>query len=697
MWQIRPVQIFITRGEDSSGPYTLEQVQDYLSQGVLLADDFAYHEGLEGWIPLEQLIAKSVPLEEPPHPAQMAEGAPPSKPEPVLAEVVRPPVKGKSKKKIVMAAVAGLLVLSGLSAGAWFLLKDDPVEQVQDQKPGKPPPATGTTEPNPSLPPPPTTNPTNPDIGKPGTVLWKFETRAEVWSSPAIGSDGTLYVGSSDKKVYALNGKTGAKNWEFETGDEVLSSPAIGSDGTVYVGSGDKKVYALNGKTGAKNWEFDTKDGVYCSPSIGVDGTIYIGSHGEYSAGSGKYNRTPKFYALDGKTGTKKWGIKMEGSSASSAIGPDGTIYVGSDGEYSHISEEYNKLPKFYALDGATGAKKWEFESPGGEWSPPAIGADGTVYVGAGDGLSGRFYALDGKTGTKKWGFSPGWQVSASPVIGADSTVYVVSNEGKVYALNSKTGVKKWESKKGVGSPAIGSDGTVYVGICALDGETGNKKWEFENGLGSTTIGIDGTIYIGSSDGNVYALKTESLGLAKSPWPMRGQNAQHTGRAIGSGSSEPTEPNPTNPAPTAPTNGTLADALTSKRIVISIEGDEFWVQLNEKGTTLDHLGLKGSFKIEGMSLVIQDDDGITKIEFIAANPKEGDEVTVTGTEEPGSSPILGPIKAKLVKLTASEGSATTLPIPPLPNGANPPEPNPTKPESPRATSSLPSQPNNSKQ
>jgi outer membrane protein assembly factor BamB len=66
-----------------------------------------------------------------------------------------------------------------------------------------------------------------------------------VWSSPAIGSDGTVYVGSHDNKLYAINGKSGVKLWEFETGDSVYSSPAIGSDGTVYVGSYDKKLYAI--------------------------------------------------------------------------------------------------------------------------------------------------------------------------------------------------------------------------------------------------------------------------------------------------------------------------------------------------------------------------------------------------------------------------------------------------------------------
>ena len=78
-----------------------------------------------------------------------------------------------------------------------------------------------------------------------GVKLWEFETGGAVTSSPAIGSDGTVYVGSWDKKLYAINGKSGVKLWEFETGGYVDSSPAIGSDGTVYVGSRDKKLYAI--------------------------------------------------------------------------------------------------------------------------------------------------------------------------------------------------------------------------------------------------------------------------------------------------------------------------------------------------------------------------------------------------------------------------------------------------------------------
>ena len=58
----------------------------------------------------------------------------------------------------------------------------------------------------------------------------------------------------------------------------------------------------------------------------------------------------------------------------------------------------------------------------------------------------------------------------------------------------------------------------------------GTVLWEFKMGnalYSSPAIGADGTIYVGSFDNKVYAIK----GPSKSPWPMRGRNPQHTGRA----------------------------------------------------------------------------------------------------------------------------------------------------------------------
>lgn len=54
----------------------------------------------------------------------------------------------------------------------------------------------------------------------------------------------------------------GELRWEFLTGDMIeKSSPALGADGTVYIGSQDGKVYALDEKTGLKRWEFYTGSG----------------------------------------------------------------------------------------------------------------------------------------------------------------------------------------------------------------------------------------------------------------------------------------------------------------------------------------------------------------------------------------------------------------------------------------------------
>jgi len=176
----------------------------------------------------------------------------------VVATVV---VKEKAVLPWVVAGVA-LAALAGVVV-YFVALKGEPpqgTQQAANQRPvtilpATPPPTRVVTVMPVTPPTPPTVTPVNPPITVTPTVLaatviWEFKTGAEVQSSPAIGSDGTVYVGSYDKKLYAINGKSGVKLWEFKTGGAVRSSHAIGSDGKVYVGSEDKKLYAI--KTDSK-------------------------------------------------------------------------------------------------------------------------------------------------------------------------------------------------------------------------------------------------------------------------------------------------------------------------------------------------------------------------------------------------------------------------------------------------------------
>ena len=56
--------------------------------------------------------------------------------------------------------------------------------------------------------------------------------------------------------------QTNHTKWNYTTGSDIVSSPAIGSDGTIYFGSYDGKLYALN-PNGTQKWNYTTGDLIY--------------------------------------------------------------------------------------------------------------------------------------------------------------------------------------------------------------------------------------------------------------------------------------------------------------------------------------------------------------------------------------------------------------------------------------------------
>lgn len=78
------------------------------------------------------------------------------------------------------------------------------------------------------------------------SLHWIFKTNGSIYTSPAIGVDGTIYEGSDDNNLYGVD-PDGNLKWKFETELAVISSPAIGADRTIYVGSYDGNLYALGG------------------------------------------------------------------------------------------------------------------------------------------------------------------------------------------------------------------------------------------------------------------------------------------------------------------------------------------------------------------------------------------------------------------------------------------------------------------
>ncbi|OGW46250.1 MAG: hypothetical protein A2Y66_08990 [Nitrospirae bacterium RBG_13_41_22] len=423
-----------------------------------------------------------------------------------------------------------------------------------------------------------------------GELNWSFKAGGAIVSSPAIGDDGTIYVGSDDHFLYAIS-SDGKLKWKYETGDVITASPAIGSDGTIYVGSKDRQFYAIN-PDGTLKWVYPTVSLLVSSPAIGSDGTIYVGGPDLdktiISLSSCIGDDVPSsitvqlshLYAVK-PDGTLRWSKVLSGSMDSSpAIATDGIIYVGTDGDElydkiypcegfspavtktyippSDANPYYPVNGHLYAIYPADGKVKWDFKTLGDVDSSPAIGSDGRIYVGSdaydrafdSDGkvisiskpqTIGYLYAIN-PSGTLRWLYDKSsglyGDVDSSPAIGSDGTIYIGSDKNDVFAINPD-GTLKWvfPTRGDVNSsPAIASDGTIYVGsedgrLYALNTD-GTLKWSYDTSDGvnsSPAVGPDGTIYVGSDDGYLYVIKGEGT-LAVSPWPKFHHDLRNTGR-----------------------------------------------------------------------------------------------------------------------------------------------------------------------
>jgi outer membrane protein assembly factor BamB len=387
------------------------------------------------------------------------------------------------------------------------------------------------------------------------TPKWKFKTGGAIhFSSPSIGKDGTIYVGSEDSYLYAINPDKTLK-WKFKIPasdmgqNYIMSSPAIGKDGTIYIGrSPNASLCAIN-PDGTQKWVCNIckKDlSSIGSPAISNDGIIYVG---------GLLNKSGYLCAVDSK-GNIKWQFEIDStlqSSPSPTIGSDGTIYIGDNNG------------DIYAVN-SHGTKKWKYTVPKVErveckfTSSFAIAEDGTVYAICRDG---NLYAINPKDGKLKWKFRIGEvSTSASPVIGTDDTIYVGGKtDGKacLYGIDPSGKEKTCfiiidkENQSGVidTAPIIGNDGTIYIGGAygIKDGFSGymqsylyainldgSIKWktmvdEKDEIFSSPVIGDDGTVYVGSEDSYLYAINCSATGLANSVWPKFRKNQSNTGSA----------------------------------------------------------------------------------------------------------------------------------------------------------------------
>lgn len=420
------------------------------------------------------------------------------------------------------------------------------------------------------------------DFAAPTQRWWSQSTGGQITGSPVV-SDGRVFIGSHDGKLYAFDAISGGRLWAFDAGSPISGTPAL-SGGVLYLVNDAGSLFALDAVTGKKR--VVAGDGspnpgpTGTSPSI-HEGRLYIGTNDGSVIAYNLATLTQDWvYQTSGELEAR---IKTQATNSTPAVwecGPrnfvakpirsspavyDDRVYFGSDIHHLFAVDEHGlggadagKTKGSWPQNGTEGAACRESLIPVlGDVirSSPAIDTKNKLVIAASYDNTVRAYNIG--TGALKWTYNVliegrDSRVISSPAV-SDGKVYFGSFNGHFYALETIATApfykELWTFNANDAiwsSPAV-SNGLVAFGaddetIYVLDAVTGLEKWRAKTGgdvRSSPAIwtgGVQGTpitggvLYVGGSDGILYAfggqkpplpdLQVASITYPKDPLPL---------------------------------------------------------------------------------------------------------------------------------------------------------------------------------
>ena len=310
----------------------------------------------------------------------------------------------------------------------------------------------------------------NPDNG---SILWSYEPGTGLGSAPVILPDKSICVVGTNGTLYVVS-SGGTLKWSKNFGGSSITwQVAVNSDGTIFFAYGNT-LYCLSAY-GDTIWTYVASDTLNSSPVLGMDGSIYLSCQTALT-----------FYGIN-IDGTLKWRQTYPWAAGNSydadaglgipSVGANGQIYVGDSRGYlreinpltgerirewagmdrSSMTCQSAIYNNGYNIIGCTNSIIYGFHPTtgnyrlltflgGASYSTPAIGTDGTIYLGVSYQTTHQtynFYALTpsfvwygaGFTFTTRWSYYVGHQMFSSPALGADGTAYIGTTDGYVYAI----------------------------------------------------------------------------------------------------------------------------------------------------------------------------------------------------------------------------------------------------------------------
>jgi len=250
-------------------------------------------------------------------------------------------------------------------------------------------------------------------ISSRGKIRWQLDTDGEADTAATLAPWGAILM-AAGKVLYAVR-PDGNVLWRVKAQRKLYGSPAVGPDGTVYVGSQDDRLYAVT-REGRIRWSTSLGADVDCAPSVDDDGTVLAGADGG------------AIVALEGASGKMRWRAQVGGHVRGSlTITRAGAVVAGT----------YGPAPAVVAIDIATGRELWRFAVQGtgatefGVHGSPVEDAAGNLYFGAQDDV---VYSLTGD-GRLRWRVGTGGDVDAPVILAGSGRLLAASDDGKLYCV----------------------------------------------------------------------------------------------------------------------------------------------------------------------------------------------------------------------------------------------------------------------
>ncbi len=237
--------------------------------------------------------------------------------------------------------------------------------------------------------------------------------------SPALGKGGRIYVTDMAGGLTALSVRGGKLRvrWRLPLGEGTsYASTTLAPDGTIY-GAVDTDLVAVRdeGSRGRTVWRFSAEKIIETTPAVGPDGTIVVGTNDAFQYGVGP----------DGK---ERWRSPRNSWTFSAvAVTNAGVAYYGDHrGALNVVRAKDGKV-----LARHVGKARTKARGDVGVWTAPVIDEAGNSYFGT---RVGHVYGFSAK-GERLFDIDTGATVDSYPALGADGTLYIGSESGELYAI----------------------------------------------------------------------------------------------------------------------------------------------------------------------------------------------------------------------------------------------------------------------